>query len=134
VLHRVDRFVEKPDPATAQMLFEAGALWNTFVFGASAVTLTDMGRECLPSLHERLAGLDRFLSTEHERWAIAQAYEFAPRASFSRALLEQCTDKLLAMRLSEVSWCDLGTSRRVLRKLGELGVKPDWLTTLPHAG
>ena len=134
VLHRVDRFVEKPDAATARMLFEAGALWNTFVFGARAGALTDMGRECLPSLHERLAGLDRFLSTEHERWAIAQAYEFAPRASFSRALLEQCPDKLVAMRLSEVSWCDLGTSRRVLRKLGELGVKPDWLTTLPHAG
>ena len=134
VLYRVDRFVEKPNAATAQALFEAGALWNTFVFAANATALTDMGRECLPSLHERLARLDRFLGTEHEPWAIAQAYEFAPRASFSRALLEQCPDKLAAMRLSEVSWCDLGTSRRVLRKLDELGVRPDWLGTLPHAG
>ena len=134
VLHRVDRFVEKPDAATARALFEAGSLWNTFIFGASAAALTDIGRECLPSLHERLAGLDRFLGTEHERWAIAQAYEFAPRASFSRALLEQCPDKLAAMRFPEVSWCDLGTSRRVLRKLDELGVRPDWLASLPHAG
>jgi len=133
-LHRVDRFIEKPDAATAEALFEAGALWNTFVFGGSAAALTEMGRECLPSLHERLAGLDRFLGTEHERWAIAQAYEFAPRAGFSRALLERCPDKLAAVRLAEVSWCDLGTSRRVLRKLDELGLRPDWLATLPQAG
>jgi mannose-1-phosphate guanylyltransferase len=133
-LHRVERFIEKPDVATAQALFEAGALWNTFVFGGRAHALAELGRECLPSLHERLAGLDRFLGTEHERWAIAQAYEFAPRASFSRALLERCPDKLAVMRLSEVSWCDLGTSRRVLKKLDELGVRPDWLATLPQAG
>jgi mannose-1-phosphate guanylyltransferase len=133
-LHRVERFIEKPDAATAQALFESGALWNTFVFGGRADALTELGQECLPSLHERLAGLDRFLGTEHERWAIAQAYEFAPRASFSRALLERCPDKLAVMRLSDVSWCDLGTSRRVLKKLDELGVRPDWVATLPQAG
>jgi len=133
-LHRVERFIEKPDAATAQALFESGALWNTFVFGGRADALTELGRECLPSLHERLAGLDRFLGTEHERWAIAQAYEFAPRASFSRALLERCPDKLAVMRLCDVSWCDLGTSRRVLKKLDELGVRPDWVATLPQAG
>jgi len=133
-IHRVERFIEKPDAETAQALFQSGALWNTFVFGGRADALTELGRECLPSLHERLAGLDRFLGTEHERWAIAQAYEFAPRASFSRALLERCPDKLAVMRLSDVSWCDLGTSRRVLKKLDELGVRPDWVATLPQAG
>jgi mannose-1-phosphate guanylyltransferase len=133
-LYRVRRFAEKPDQMTADALFKAGALWNTFVFAGSAATLVDAGRECLPLLHERLAGLDRFLRTEHERWAIAQAYEFAPRAGFSRDLLERCPDKLAAMRLSDVSWCDLGTSRRVIRTLDELGIRPDWLATLQEAG
>jgi len=133
-LYRVRRFAEKPDQLTADALFKAGALWNTFVFAGGAAALVDAGRECLPLLHERLAGLDRFLGTEHERWAIAQAYEFAPRASFSRALLERCPDKLAAIRLSEVSWCDLGTSRRVIRTLDELGIRPDWLATLQEAG
>ena len=133
-LYRVRCFAEKPDQMTADALFKAGALWNTFVFGGSAATLVEAGRECLPLLHERLAGLDRFLGTEHERWATAQAYEFAPRAGFSRALLERCPDKLAAMRLSEVSWCDLGTSRRVIRTLDELGIRPDWLATLQEVG
>ncbi len=134
LLYSVRRFAEKPDQLTADALFKAGALWNTFVFGASAAALIDAGRECLPLLHERLAGLDRFLGTEHERWAIAQAYEFAPRTSFSRTLLERCPDKLVAMRLSGVSWCDLGTSRRVIRTLDDLGIRPDWLATLQEAG
>lgn len=133
-LHRVRRFVEKPDQETADALYRSGALWNTFVFGGSVAALIDTGHECLPLLHERLVGLDRFLRTEHERWAIAQAYEFAPRASFSRALLERCPEKLTAMRLAEVGWCDLGTSRRVIRTLDELGIKPDWLATLQEAG
>jgi mannose-1-phosphate guanylyltransferase len=127
-------FAEKPDRETAEALFECGALWNTFVFGGSTQALLDLERERLPLLHERLEGLDRFLGTEHERWAIAQAYEFAPRASVSRALLERCPDKLAAMRLSDVSWCDLGTFRRVVRTLDELGIRPGWLATLPEAG
>jgi mannose-1-phosphate guanylyltransferase len=98
-------FAEKPDRETPEALFECGALWNTFVFGGSTQALLDLERERLPLLHERLEGLDRFLGTEHERWAIAQAYEFAPRASFSRALLEA----------APTSWprCGCRTSRGV---------------------
>jgi mannose-1-phosphate guanylyltransferase len=133
-LYRVRRFAEKPDQETADALYKSGALWNTFVFGGGVAALVAAGHDCLPLLHERLVGLDRFLRTEHERWAIAQAYEFAPRASFSRALLERCPEKLAAMRLADVGWCDLGTSRRVIRTLDELGIRPDWLATLQEAG
>ena len=130
-LTEVVGFVEKPDQDIANRLWERGtALWNTFVFGASASTLVDAGREYLPSLHERLLRLDGFLGTEHERWALAQAYEFAPRASFSRELLARCPAKLAVIRLSGVAWRDLGTSRRVIRTLDELGIRPDWLATL----
>ena len=129
-VYRVQRFVEKPDQATADALFRMGALWNTFVFGGRAATIVDAGRECLPALHDRLVRLDQFRGTEHERWAMAQAYECAPRASFSRDVLERCPTKLAAMRLSAMSWCDLGTSRRVIKTLGELGIQPAWLATL----
>ena len=99
---RVLRFVEKPDQATAEALFRTDALWNTFVFGGRAEVLVNAGRECLPALHDRLIRLDSFRGTEHERWAIAQAYEFAPTASFSRDVLERYPTKLAAMRLSAV--------------------------------
>jgi mannose-1-phosphate guanylyltransferase len=130
-IHGVLGFIEKPDLRTAADLFAGGtALWNTFVCGALASTLVDAGRDYLPLLHERLLRLDRFLGTEHERWAIARAYEFAPRASFSREVLERCPARLAAMRLPGVGWRDLGTSGRVVRTLGELGLQPAWLATL----
>jgi mannose-1-phosphate guanylyltransferase len=133
-MDRVLRFREKPLPATANELFRSGALWNTFVFAGRAATIVDAGRECLPLLHERLVRLATFLGTEHERWALGQAYELAPRANFSRAVLERHPRKLAVMRLSPMSWCDLGTPRRVMKTLDELGIRPDWLATLQEAG
>ena len=129
-LYRVRHFREKPSQAMAEELYRAGALWNTFVFAGRATTLVEAGSDCLPALHERLVRLSRFLGTEHERWAIRQAYELSPRANFSQAVLERCPRKLAVVRLSAVSWRDLGTPRRVVKTLGELGMQPDWLRTL----
>ena len=133
-IYRVLSFREKPSQATADELFRTGALWNTFVFVGRASALVEAGRACLPSLHERLARLDSFLGTEHERWALGQAYELAQRASFSRAILERRPEKLSVMRLSGVAWCDLGTPERVARTLDGLGVRPEWATALGVAG
>jgi mannose-1-phosphate guanylyltransferase len=129
-LYRVRHFREKPTQAMAEELYRGGALWNTFVFAGRATTLVEAGSDCLPALHERLVRLSRFLGTEHERWAIRQAYELSPRANFSQAVLERCPRKLAVVRLSAVSWRDLGTPRRVVKTLGELGMQPDWLRTL----
>src|SRR5262249_49050600 len=74
-VYRVLRFQEKPVQAIANELFRSGALWNTSVFAGCAATLVDAGRECLPALHERLARLATFFGTEHEQWALRQAYE-----------------------------------------------------------
>jgi mannose-1-phosphate guanylyltransferase len=133
-MYRVLSFREKPSQATADELFRSGALWNTFVFAGRAAALVEAGRACLPSLHDRLARLDSFLGTEHERWALGQAYELAQRASFSRAILERCPEKLSVMRLSGVSWCDLGTPERVARTLDGLGIRPEWAAALGAAG
>jgi mannose-1-phosphate guanylyltransferase len=133
-VYRVLSFREKPSQSTADELFGSGALWNTFVFAGRAATLVDVGRACLPALHERLARLDDFVGTEHERWATGQAYELAQRASFSRAVLERCPERLAVMRLSAVSWCDLGTPERVVKTLDVLGIRPEWLAALDAAG
>ena len=129
-VYRVLRFQEKPAQAIADKLFGSGALWNTSVFAGRAATLVDAGRACLPSLHERLARLATFLGTEHEQWALRQAYELAPRANFSRDVLERSPQTLAVMRLSAVAWRDLGTPRRVIETLDELGIRPDWLAAL----
>jgi len=119
-LHAIRRFVEKPDPEAAMALLARGALWNTFVLVATAATLIAAGRTCIPRLHERLSRIASYTGTAEEAWAIRQAYALAPRANFSRSVLETWPGPLAVARLSDVTWCDLGTPSRVARVMATL--------------
>ena len=125
-LCQIRRFREKPAPEEARRLFERGGLWNTFVFASSVRTLIEAGLECVPFLHDRLVRLGPYLGTQHEHWALRQAYEFAPTADFSRAVLESCTASLAVAPVPALSWSDLGTPERVARALGKLHSRAAW--------
>jgi len=131
-LYRVARFWEKPSPEVASTLFVKGCLWNTFVLVTAARTLIGAGRECVPDLNQRLARLADFFGTEHESWAISQAYVLAPRANFSRSVLQHCPGALAVSKLPAVTWCDLGSPARVVKTLTSLGISPPWLSRLPQ--
>jgi mannose-1-phosphate guanylyltransferase len=121
-LYTIRRFVEKPTEDAAMALLAAGCLWNTFVLVATAATLIGSGRTCIPRLHDRLARIGAFAGTAEEPWAIRQAYALAPRANFSRSVLETCPAPLAVARLSDVTWCDLGTPDRVARVMARLQI------------
>jgi len=127
-LYQVRRFREKPSPDAARALWAAGCLWNTFVMVARAGALVQAGRESLPSLHDRLTRLRTFMGTEHERWAIGQAYALAPTANFSQAILEGGRAALAVSKIPELTWCDLGTPERVARTMTRLGLS----SGVPH--
>jgi mannose-1-phosphate guanylyltransferase len=127
---QVRRFWEKPSPARALACLQAGRLWSTFVLVAKASALVAAGARCLPVLHERLAAIERLAGGEDEPWGIQQAYAHAPRASFSRAVLEACPSLLAVCRLPPLTWCDLGDPERVMRTLASTGLAPAWLAAL----
>ena len=126
-LYRIRRFREKPSGQAAGALLATGGLWNTFVLVASVSGLIRAGRACVPDLHDRLARITAFAGTEHEAWAIRQAYAFVPRANFSRSVLEAYPGPLAVAKVPGLTWCDLGTPARVARTLTSLGVSPPWL-------
>jgi mannose-1-phosphate guanylyltransferase len=125
-LYRIRRFQEKPSREVAEALFQAGCLWNTFVFAVGAATLIEAGQKCLPSLHDRLARIVAFAGTEHEGWAIQHGYALAPTANFSRSILEACPVPLAVSKVPALFWCDLGTPDRVAKTLQRLGASPSW--------
>lgn len=129
-LWRVRRFHEKPSLETAQACLAGGWLWNTFAFVAKLATLLEAGRQLLPRLSDRLARIAPFAGTEDEPWAIQQAYALAPKANFSRAVLEPCPSFLAVSRLPALTWSDWGTPERVLKSLRGAGIFPPWLTTV----
>lgn len=129
-LWRVRRFHEKPSAETATACLASGWLWNTLVFVAKVATLLEAGRRLLPQLSDRLARIAPFAGTEDEPWAIQQAYALAPRANFSRAVLEPCPPFLAVSRLPALTWSDWGTPERVLKSLQRAGISPPWLAAM----
>jgi mannose-1-phosphate guanylyltransferase len=123
----VARFWEKPGPVEAESYLTQGCLWNTFVIVAKAARLVDLGNRHVPELSARLAPLDRFFGTEHEHWALAQAYALASPANFSRDVLEPGHAELMVSHMPALTWSDLGTPRRVFRMVRELDLRPSWL-------
>ena len=93
-IYRIRSFREKPSKEVAEALLAGRGLWNTFVLAARATVLLAAGRACAPALYERLARLRSFTGSEHERWALRQAYALAPTVNFSRSILEACPQPL----------------------------------------
>ena len=132
-VYRILRFWEKPSAELASALYTRGCLWNTFVLVAGAQALVTAGAECVPELNGRLSRLAAFFGTEHESWATAQAYALAPRANFSRAVLQRGPGALAVSKLPALTWCDLGTPARVVKTLTHLGIARPWLSAVPDS-
>lgn len=131
-VYRVRRFVEKPRPGAARARYAGGALRNTLAFTVRASILVAAGRECVPALDARLRQALTFAGTEDERWALRQAFALAPRANFSRAVLEAWPLPLGVSKMQDVTWCDLGSVDRLLKTLAGLGISPPWAGALRH--
>ena len=126
----VARFWEKPSPEMARSCLANGCLWNTLIMVSKASTLIEIGRRFLPNLQDRLARIAPFAGTDDEPWATQQAYTLAPKASFSRSILERCPPCLSVSQLPAITWSDWGTPNRVLDSLRRAGISHLWLTEL----
>ena len=122
----VRQFWEKPSEDRAQACLSAGCLWNTAIAVARVRAMLELGARALPEMSGRLAGLQRVRDSEQEMAALQEAYTLMPRASFSRAVLEPHPEHLGVSRLRRVTWCDLGSPRRVLHVLARMRVRPAW--------
>lgn len=124
---RVRRFCEKPKAEGARAFFRAGFLWNTLVMVARVEALKALGRKFLPDVDARLARVKGFAASEHEAWALRQAYALMRAASFSREVLERGVESLAVLPVYGVLWSDWGTPDRVLRTLTRINASPPWL-------
>lgn len=108
-------FEEKPEPAAAQRLLNAGALWNTFVLVSSGKRLWELGAAHLPVQSQALDAF-REGSTIQKRELVWHTYEDLPPADFSREVLQHAGG-LEVVPLPECGWSDWGTPERVLASL-----------------
>ncbi|HET8576581.1 MAG TPA: sugar phosphate nucleotidyltransferase [Methylomirabilota bacterium] len=132
-IYRVHSFWEKPSLGLARACLAGDWLWNTFVFVTPLPTLLYLGRTMLPNIDERLARIGAFAGTEHEAWAIRQAFGLVPTWDFSRSVLQECPPCLAVSKLPPIAWSDLGTPKRVLQVVGGLPTRPAWVNSVRRA-
>jgi mannose-1-phosphate guanylyltransferase len=121
----VRRFCEKPSLELAELLYERGALWNTFVMVGHVGAYLKMTGSARSGLMKAFPG--------HHLWAGAEVripdwiYDRVYATDFSREVLSTQTHRLLAQRLSHLVWNDLGQPERVMDVLQAAGLKPWWM-------
>lgn len=107
-VYRVQRFVEKPDAATAAgYLAGGGYLWNSGMFAWPVrVLLAEIGRH-LPDLAAVLAELDRHRTLSSLRTALPRVFPQAPKVSIDYGVLEKSNNVLVVP--ADFTWDDVGT-------------------------
>ncbi len=88
-LHRLLRFVEKPDLETARRYLDGGAhLWNSGMFVWRAAELLEELERQLPVLAAGLARIAEDLGTTRETTTLAEVYPTLPRISVDFGVME----------------------------------------------
>jgi len=104
-LYEVERFVEKPDSATAKEYVERGYLWNTGLFVWPAALLLDEIRQHTPEIAPHLPLL------EHGR--VADFFEACPSITIDVAVFER--SERVAVAKAAFDWDDVGAWDAVAR-------------------
>ncbi|HVC11651.1 MAG TPA: mannose-1-phosphate guanylyltransferase/mannose-6-phosphate isomerase [Burkholderiales bacterium] len=108
-LYRIRRFVEKPNPETAQaFLAQGGFLWNSgmFVFGARAYL--DELRQLRPDIAEAAARAHATIRADMDFMRLdEEAFSACPAESIDYAVMEK-TSRGAVVR-SDLGWSDVGS-------------------------
>jgi mannose-1-phosphate guanylyltransferase len=103
----VQRFVEKPDAATArQYLADGNYYWNSGMFIWRADTIRRLIAAFLPEVHRGLQEIRRTLGTEAGRATVAAEYRRFPNVSVDYAILEKAPR--IVVLPAELGWDDVG--------------------------
>jgi mannose-1-phosphate guanylyltransferase len=131
-LFRVEGFREKPPFGVAQTLLRSGSLWNTFVMVGRVHAFLEMAWATVPRLMDALES-EKITSRPGKEIQIPDSiYNRIDPTDFSTQVLTPAASTLLALRLRNIEWNDLGDPYRVLVTLLETsGRLPDWARFWP---
>jgi mannose-1-phosphate guanylyltransferase len=123
-LRGVCRFWEKPTPELARGLLERGCLWNSFVMVGRVSAFLKMIGNATPELTERFSAIVPALSTPAEERVAGELYTQLGEVNFSQHVLAASPGSLAVLRVSGLTWSDMGQPERVLSMMADVGLRP----------
>ncbi|MBI2361425.1 MAG: hypothetical protein HYV04_21370, partial [Deltaproteobacteria bacterium] len=124
-IHRVEKFVEKPDSTAARKLILQRGLWNSMVMVFKIRTLLEVVRRQAPELYAYCRRILRAIGTRSEPEVVEEVYRNMRPLNFSRELLATLPGisplSLAVLPAHGVYWSDWGLPhcvQRVLKKIG----------------
>jgi len=117
-------FCEKPSADLALLLFQQGALWNTFVMIGHVRAFLGMVAAARTGLLKAFAS--EYLWDSSEVQIPGWLYERIYASDFSRDVLSHQAGSLIVSRMDDVEWSDLGHPERVIDVLQAAGLTPWW--------
>ncbi|HEX4133952.1 MAG TPA: sugar phosphate nucleotidyltransferase [Bryobacteraceae bacterium] len=125
VWSRVRGFFEKPSFHAARDLLARGSLWNTFVMVGHVRGFLEMVNAAVADLLGCLRGSRLWAGAEVQ--VQNSLYDRVLAVDFSREVLSVQAPRLLALRMANTGWSDLGHPERVLAMLQAAGLEPWWM-------
>jgi mannose-1-phosphate guanylyltransferase len=107
-VHRVRRFVEKPDRETAEAYVAGGRhLWNASYFVCRAARLLELYERHLPEVAAGLRRIGAALGSPDEAAVLEATYRDLPKIAFDRGIVEQADEVRVVP--AEMGWSDVGS-------------------------
>ncbi len=107
-VHRVLRFVEKPDRETAQRYVASGRfLWNASYFVGSSGRLLELYDRHLPEVGAALRRISAAIGTPEAEAVLREAYHHLPKIAFDRGIVERAEEVRVVP--AEMGWSDVGS-------------------------
>lgn len=115
--HRVIRFVEKPDAASAEEYVRDGRyLWNSGIFVWKTSLILDKFRELMPDVYDRCVRIREAYGSDAFDEVLSREFETMPSESIDYGIMEK-TENILAIP-ADFGWNDVG-SWLALEKVNE---------------
>ena len=111
---KVERFVEKPDVATAKSYLETEEyMWNSGMFVWKASTILNSMEKHLPEIYNGLKRIEESIGTDDEKSIISGVFDVIPSESIDYGILEK--ENNIYVLPGTFGWDDVGSWLSVAR-------------------
>jgi mannose-1-phosphate guanylyltransferase len=119
-IHEFERFVEKPDLATAKKFLKAQSyLWNTGLFVWKISTILKKFKQFQPETYSILQKIGQGMNHKNFQKNLIDLYPLCQKISIDYAIMEKVNPKEVRIIPADLGWNDIGTWESIWSELSD---------------